>query len=155
MPAPTTTAERVKGRAAALLECAALLVGIGWTQLAIARRRGGRIVPPDDPEAICWCASGALSHARRRLQDKDRERLLRVGVTELDAWNEARRVLIAEIEAADDRLLPPAGSTRRLQAPVIPTWNDAGRQNKENVKQRMNDAAQRLRCEAVIEATKQ
>ena len=35
----------------------------GWTQGEIARNESGYCVPASDPDAVCWCAVGAIGAA--------------------------------------------------------------------------------------------
>lgn len=37
-----------------------------WTQGHLALRSDGRIVGPDNPEAVCWCAEGAIRAVSRK-----------------------------------------------------------------------------------------
>lgn len=43
-----------------LLSMARAKIATGWTQTVCARNADGKPVNPKSPEAVCWCAVGAL-----------------------------------------------------------------------------------------------
>ena len=57
----------VAQEAARLLETAAGYVRLGWTTNANARLADGTPCSPEQPDAACWCAQGALSAAQHEL----------------------------------------------------------------------------------------
>jgi hypothetical protein len=46
--------------ALAVLTAARALVERGWTQGEYARHKNGRPIGPAEPNAVCWCATGAI-----------------------------------------------------------------------------------------------
>lgn len=54
-----------------ILREAARLVRLGWTKGAPARDSQGLPVVSDDPEAVCWCAYGALTKAVQGRRDSN------------------------------------------------------------------------------------
>ena len=57
----------INERAAQLLDCAAKYIAQGWTQNQNARDANGEGRAPGSPEAVCWCAQGALVAAHVKL----------------------------------------------------------------------------------------
>lgn len=56
----TRTPAKRRKQVATVLRDAAELVNRGWTQGDYARDAAGHEVDPRDPEAVCWCAQGAI-----------------------------------------------------------------------------------------------
>lgn len=57
----------VAQEAARLLETAAGFIELGWTQNSNARLADGTPCSPEQPDAACWCAQGAISAAQHEL----------------------------------------------------------------------------------------
>lgn len=59
----TRTPAKRRKQVATVLRDAAALVERGWTQGQMARDTTGYRVFPHHPEAVCWCARGAMCRA--------------------------------------------------------------------------------------------
>ena len=91
--------------AARVLDYAATLIDGGWTQLAEARDQHGNRCMATSPEAVCFCATGAMRRATRILVGPATtekvcaiysyiHRVMRVviaqfGYTDIERWNDA------------------------------------------------------------------
>ena len=98
------------------LKRAADLVAAGWAQHEEAVAKGGRPVPPGDPEAAAWCLIGSMRHVaeidEERMEDMLRlvhnEMLRRDGLNELEYWgmceheHERYRVIVEELVDFND-----------------------------------------------------
>ncbi len=122
----------VNDKAAALLERAAVFVGIGWTQGAAARNDAGVPVSPTAPDAWCWCATGALLIASYR-----------VGLLKLSGGDETavRRAACAVLE----KLIRETTGLPEDRGGVIAYWNDLDGQRQADVKDALIRAARTLK----------
>lgn len=103
----------------ACLQGARALIKIGWTKGTWARDRAGRAVMEDDPEACCWCLSGALREAGGRINGlmsrTTVEALVRISreVGEPIAhWNDDHDRRVEEVLSVLDRAIASLPTTK-------------------------------------------
>ena len=126
--------------AARLLDCAAVCVEKGWTQNSNARDEHGVDTDAYGPDAVCWCAQGALHAASHR-----------IGLTVVDEWGcvtyaqpdlashaepRARYALQFGFYGKEDE------STRRIS---ITGWNDRSEQTQRAVVEAFRRGAAHIR----------
>jgi hypothetical protein len=75
-----------------------------WTQASFARVASGEKTVPEDPAAVCWCLSGALSRVSSEAVFKDRSAAFDALYLALDddgvfGWNDAPGRTQAEVVA--------------------------------------------------------
>ena len=126
--------------AARLLDGAAVCVEKGWTQNSNARDEHGVDTDAYGPDAVCWCAQGALHAASHR-----------IGLTVVDEWGcvtyaqpdlashaepRARYALQFGFYGKEDE------STRRIS---ITGWNDRSEQTQRAVVEAFRRGAAHIR----------
>lgn len=90
-----------------------------WTQGSYALSANGDTAPPEDPEAVCWCASGAIL---RVAPSEDAARVARRIVMEtnqlfsLGQWNDRPSRTQAEVVAALRKASDLAREAERVPA---------------------------------------
>ena len=134
--------------AARLLDCAAGYVEKGWTQNVNARDEDGMDTDERGPDAVCWCAQGAMHAASTR-----------IGLTVLDNWGCATYTdadLASHVETRAHyalklgiKSLEIVGSPSPLDAEVravnITGWNDGKGQTASEVLRAFRSGAEQLR----------
>ena len=118
--------------AARLLEAAAGHIERGWTTGANARDGRGHPVSSEKPEAVCWCAQGAMSKAAWDA------RLGRARAAAMDEARQALRRAITEHLGRDHLLAVSITLT-------ITNWNDDEAQDGAQVARAMRRGAAILR----------
>ena len=98
-----------------ILERAAALVRVGWTQMAFARDAEGRICGESDDVACQWCMTGALERAIEAVP----------GVAPSLAQANAYGAVCTAIRRCES--IPSEAAVR------IPTWNDQPGRTKGEV----------------------
>ena len=121
---PKTTVE--------VLEGAARLVEAGWCRFSTARTGDNAPCAATSNEAACWCASGAIAAAARRLAPPERLET----VTE-----QAQRVMVAAIRETHPDFLDEG----TLLMSQIASWNDHAEIGPEHVVGRLRRAGELLR----------
>ena len=74
-----------------------------WTRGVLARNASGNLVMPCNPEAICWCALGAIRVAGHFVQAATRSVCFfrrHIGVESIEDWNDATGRTQVEVVAA-------------------------------------------------------
>lgn len=118
-----------------VLEHAARLIEAGWCRFSTARTAGNAPTAATSDDAVCWCASGAIFAAARRIAPADRLET----VTE-----QAQRAMVdAILETHPDFL--DAGTLLMSQ---IASWNDHAEIGPTTVTERLRRGAELLRREA-------
>jgi len=79
----------------------------GWTQKANARMADGKEVNSLAPEAVSWCAGGAINKAMRCYEDYETCWVFRAVVPNQDivAWNDAPERTKEEVLAKFDEVI--------------------------------------------------
>ena len=123
---------QINDKAVALLERAAVFVGIGWTQGAAARNAASAPVSATATEAVCWCATGALLIASYRVG------LLKLSGGDETAVRRAAKDALEKLIRGYTGLTPDRGG-------LIAYWNDLDGQRQANVKDALIRAARTLK----------
>lgn len=111
LPLPPTTASTVLSAAADLIDAT------GWTQGELARNQDGDGVIESSPDAVCFCASGAVWRASDSIADFRRR------------------------DAVAGRALRALSS----MVGVVPDWNDAPNRTQSEVVTALRQAAEKAR----------
>ena len=134
--------------AARLLDCAAGYVEKGWTQNVNARDADGMDTDERGPDAVCWCAQGAMHAASTR-----------IGLTVLDNWGcatYAKPDLASHVEPRARYALQlgiksltisgtPSPLPAEVRAVSITGWNDGKGQTASEVLRAFRSGAEQLR----------
>ena len=134
--------------AARLLDCAAVCVEKGWTQNSNARDEHGVDTDERGPDAVCWCAQGAMHAASTR-----------IGLTVLDNWGcatYAKPDLASHVEPRARYALQlgiksltisasPSPLPAEVRAVSITGWNDGKGQTASEVLRAFRSGAEQLR----------
>ena len=133
---------------ARLLEVAAGYVRLGWTQNSNARLADGTPCSPEQPDAACWCAQGAITAAQHEMGIHTQ----RDGVIDshVDPLLYAQRLQILDQarkglrKAIEEGLHPESLSAVSLTL-CITQWNDAEAISDQQVSRTMCRGAELLR----------
>lgn len=89
-----------------ILTQARRLVKRGWCKGALARTVKGSVCSDDDPEAVEWCAFGAIWKASGRLPNRKALTCLQRSIRrDIGIWNDAWGRTKAQVLSAFDRAI--------------------------------------------------
>lgn len=142
------TRAAIAEHAAVLLDTAAGFVDEGWATNANARDAAGAPVSPENPDAICWCAQGALTAAQHELGLHTQ----RDGVQAVDVPADAysKRLVILDrarqgLRKAIEEGLHPSSLSAVSITLCITNWNDDEAVGGAQVARTMRRGAEILR----------